>query len=82
MLSAPMPRTSSSATLTDITGRSAALKPASLYCLKKATLLSPFRVLNTASGLAALILLSTVLYSVAPSGVYSSPTMFIPLAAA
>ena len=25
---------------------------------------------------------STVLYSVAPSGVYSSPTMFIPLAAA
>ena len=74
MFSAPMPVISSSATLTEMIGSSSGVIPASLSCLKKATLESPFSVLKTTSGSAALILVITVLYSVWPSGVYSSPT--------
>lgn len=77
-----MPRTSSSATDTDMTGMSLALTPASLSCLKNATLLSPLRVLKTASGSASLTFVMSVPYSVWPSGVYSSPTISMSLAAA
>ena len=82
MLSGPMPTTSSSATLTETVGMVAAVMPALRRDLKKATLESPFSVLNTASGLAWLSLLTTVEYSVWPSGVYSSPTTVMPLACA
>lgn len=77
-----MPLTSSSATDTDMTGIWSALIPVLLSCLKNATLLSPFKVLKTASGFASTILLTSVLYSVCPSGVYSSPRTSIPFAAA
>ena len=71
----PTPRTSSSAVETEITGSVLASRPASLNCLQKATLVSPLIVWKTASGLAFLILLIVVAYSVLPSGAYSSPTI-------
>ncbi len=63
-----MPLTSSSAIETDSTGIASAVSPADLYSLKKATLLSPLRVLKTASAPAALTLLTMVPNSVEPSG--------------
>lgn len=47
--------------------------PASLSCLKKATLELPLSVLNTGSGSAALILVMAVLYSVCLRGAGFSP---------
>ena len=68
--------------LTEITGMACGVMPALWSCLKKATLLSPFKVLKTASGLSVTILLTSVPNSVDPSGVYCSSTMVIPFAAA
>jgi len=52
----------------------------SANCLKNAILLSPLIVLNITSGLAFLILFTTVEYSICPSGVYSSSTKTPPSA--
>lgn len=82
MFSGPIPATSSSATLTEMVGMSSAVTPASRSCLKKTTLLSPLRVLNTASGWESMILLTTVLNSVCPSGAYSSASTSIPYSSA
>ena len=60
MFSAPMPLTSSSAIDTETTGILSAVRPAFVYSLKNATLVSPLRVLNTTSGLAALTLVTIV----------------------
>ena len=63
----------------EMTGRLSACRPDALYSLKNATLESPFSVLTTASAPEALSLLTMVLKSVAPIGVYSSPTICMPL---
>jgi hypothetical protein len=60
--------TSSSAIDTDTTGMAAAVSPADLYSLKKATLLSPLSVLKTALAPDDLTLLTIVENSVEPSG--------------
>jgi hypothetical protein len=60
--------------LNDITGSLVGGRPAADICLKKETLLSPFRVEKMIAGLAAWILAITALKSVPPSGTYSSPT--------
>jgi hypothetical protein len=76
----PTPRTSSSAVETEITGRFLEFSPESVNCFQNATFESPLIVWKTASGLASLILLIVVAYSVLPSGEYSSPTISMLLA--
>ena len=51
-----------------------------MNCFQNATFESPLIVWKTASGLACLILLIVVAYSVLPSGAYSSPTICMPWA--
>ncbi len=77
-----MEATSSSAIDMEITGRVSACMPDALYSLKNATFESPFNVLTTASAPEVFSLLTMVLKSVEPIGVYSSPTTSMPLPSA
>ncbi len=68
MLETPMPETSSSATDTEIVWILSGVLPLAVSSLKKATLESPFRVLNTMSGLADRTFDTIVATPVSPSG--------------
>ena len=68
MFSTPMPPTSSSATDTETVWILSGVLPLALSSLKKATLLSPFSVLNTTSGLASRTFDTMVATLVSPSG--------------
>ena len=68
MFSTPMPPTSSSATETETVWIWSGVLPLALSSLKKATLLSPFSVLNTMSGSASMTLDTIVATFVSPSG--------------
>ena len=73
MLSAPMPRTSSSAIETETIGILSAVQARVLELLEERDVAVAVERVEHASGLAALILLTIVANSVSPSGGYSSP---------